>query len=475
MIYFYFMYDPHKKRGPRKNHKYTKEIIISLIEQYGCKTYADFRRYNEYAYNQAKKNGWLQDLGLIQNNPGKKYWTVDKIIEVAHNYTNKTDFSKNEPAAYKWACYFKILDKLTWMCPPNFEDRKEDTNSCVYAFIDEDNKVAYIGLSIDYNIRKVSHRNDKKSAVRKYFKKNIPEPIILKDGLTVIDSQYYEDYYIKEYKANGYRLLNVASTGKNVGSIGGISKWDSKEKVFEESKKYKSRSEFKRKSAGAYYHANFNSWLDEMPWLTTPKRAIKWTHEAVLKESRKYKNKSDFMKSAGGAYQAAIENGWLSEMPWLVDKHKPHNYWTKERMFEESRKYNNKKDFEKNAKTAFLKAMHEKWLKEMPWLKPLPLGVISKWNREAIIEESKKYTSKSEFAKYSPTAYQHAIKDKTIFNDMPWIKEKKKPDGYWDIKEHVLEEGKKYKNRTEFALGAYTAWKKAKKHGWIDEIEWLEK
>mgnify|MGYP006394326025 FL=1 len=111
----------------------------------------------------------------------------------------------------------------------------------------------------------------------------------------------------------------------------------------------------------------------------------------------------------------------------------------------------------------------------LPWLKPLPLGVISKWNREAIIEESKKYTSKSEFAKYSPTAYQHAIKDKTIFNDMPWIKEKKKPDGYWDIKEHVLEEGKKYRNRTEFALGGYTAWKKAKKHGWIDEIEWLEK
>lgn len=98
----------------------------------------------------------------------------------------------------------------------------------------------------------------------------------------------------------------------------------------------------------------------------------------------------------------------------------------------------------------------------LPWLKPLPLGVISKWNREAIIEESKKYTSKSEFAKYSPTAYQHAIKDKTIFNDMHWIKEKKKSDGYWDIKEHVLEEGKKYKNRTEFALGAYTAWKKAK-------------
>ena len=37
----------------------------------------------------------------------------------------------------------------------------------------------------------------------------------------------------------------------------------------------------------------------------------------------------------GGAYQTASENGWLKEMVWLKDKKKPHNYWTKERVFEE--------------------------------------------------------------------------------------------------------------------------------------------
>ena len=161
-------------------------------------------------------------------------------------------------------------------------------------------------------------------------------------------------------------------------------------------------------------------------------------------------------------------------MTWLKDKHKPHNYWTKEKVFEESHKYSNKKDFENKAKTAFLKAMSNGWLPLMTWLKPLPLGKISKWTREAIIEESKKYTSRTEFAINSPTAYQHACEDKTIFKEMPWIKEKKKPDGYWDVKEHVLEESKKYKNRTEFSIGAFTAWRKAKDYGWIDEIEWAK-
>lgn len=464
--------DRHKKRVPRKEHKYTKDVILSIVEQYHCVTITDLRILNEYAYNQAKKNGWLEDLGLIRPKHENGFWTKKEVFKIAEKYPNKTDFQKKEPTAYKWACEYNILDKFIWMKPHCYDERKDEHGSTVYAYIDEGNKVAYIGLTIDSNSRKRSHKYASNSAVRKYFGKNIPEPLILKSGLTVLESQYYEDYYKKEYANEGYLLLNVAPTGMNIGSTGGIVKWTSKEKVFEESKKYHSRSEFQRKAGGAYNHAKHNKWLDEMTWLTPPERNIKWTHDAVIEESRKYEYKCDFRKFASGAHQAASENGWLSEMTWLIDKKKPHNYWTKERVFEESRKYSNKKEFENNAKGAFLKAMNSGWLPEMVWLKPLPLGIISKWTREAIIEESKKYSSRTEFALHSPTAYQHACKDKTIFKEMPWMQEKKKPDGYWDVKAHVMEEGKKYRNRTAFCLGAYTAWKKAKKYGWIDEIEW---
>ena len=40
-------------------------------------------------------------------------------------------------------------------------------------------------------------------------------------------------------------------------------KW-TKETVFEESKKYSSRSEFKKKKSGAFRIAYMNGWLDEM-------------------------------------------------------------------------------------------------------------------------------------------------------------------------------------------------------------------
>lgn len=466
--------DRHKKRGPRKEHKYTKDIILSIVEQNHCVTMTDLRLANEYAYNQAKKYGWLEDFGLTRTIHENGFWTEKEVMATAKKYSNKTDFQKEEPTAYKWACEYKILDRFDWMKPRSYEERKEEHDSMVYAYIDEKHKVAYIGLTIDINSRKRSHKYGSNSAVKKYFGENIPEPIILKNKLTVLESQYYEDYYKKQYENAGYNLLNVAPTGKIVGSIGGIAKWTSKEKVFEESKKYHSRSEFQRKAGGAYNHAKHNKWLDNMTWLITPKKEIRWTHETVIEESRKYDYKCDFRKNAGGAYQIASENGWLSEMIWLKDKKKPHNYWTKERVFEESHMYSSKKEFEKKAKGAFLKARANGWLPLMTWLKPLPLGKISKWTKEAIIEESKKYSSKTEFALNSPTAYQHACKDKTIFIQMPWIKEKKKPNGYWDVKEHVLNEGKKYKNKKTFAEGAYTAWRKAKDNGWIDEIEWAK-
>lgn len=104
----------------------------------------------------------------------------------------------------------------------------------------------------------------------------------------------------------------------------------------------------------------------------------------------------------------------------------------------------------------------------------MSMGHVSQWTRSKIIEESRKYTSKTEFAIKSPTAYQHAIKDKTIFFEMPWLIEKKKPNGWWNDKKRVIEEGKKYNTKTSFANASYSAWKSAKRNGWLEEMTWLK-
>lgn len=466
--------DRHKEQGPRKTHKYTIDVIAGIIEQYNCSTSTDLRKVNEYAYKVAKTNNWLMELGLISKKHENGYWTEKRVWSIAKKYSNKNEFCKNEPVAYKWASYYGILNRMFWMKSPTYEERREKHDSEVYAFIDEENKTVYVGLTIDTKNRIRSHKYQKNSAVKRYFGNIFPKPVVLKTQLTIDESAYWEDYYKNMYLGEGYNVLNIAPTGMSVGSIGGISKWSSKESVFEESRKYNSRSEFKRKAGGAYNHALSNGWLDEMIWLQTPRKIIKWTREKVFEESHKYQYKGEFCNGSPFAYKVAQDNGWLGEMTWIKEKRKPSNYWTKTRVFEESHKYNNKKEFEEKAKTAYILALKNKWLKEMIWLKTMSMGHVSQWTRSRIIEESRKYTSKTEFAIKSPTAYQHAIKDKTIFFEMPWLIEKKKPNGWWNDKKRVIEEGKKYNTKTSFANASYSAWKSAKRNGWLEEMTWLK-
>ena len=45
--------------------------------------------------------------------------------------------------------------------------------------------------------------------------------------------------------------------------------------------------------------------------------------------------------------------------------------------------------------------------------------------------------------------------------------------GYWNIKENVIREAKKYKTRRQFQLNCCGAYQSAIRNGWIDEMDWL--
>jgi len=92
-------------------------------------------------------------------------------------------------------------------------------------------------------------------------------------------------------------------------------KWGywTKKKCQQEALKYNSKTEFQKKSLGAYDAAYRNNWL----CLITKhmkKLNLKWTKENCIKEIIKYKTKTEFNKGASGAYDAAYDNGWLNEL-----------------------------------------------------------------------------------------------------------------------------------------------------------------
>ena len=73
-------------------------------------------------------------------------WTKELVIEESKKYKTRTEFSQKKSAAYKFARINGLLDEMVWLVRPK-PKRSEINDYCVYCYIDECNKVAYIGLT----------------------------------------------------------------------------------------------------------------------------------------------------------------------------------------------------------------------------------------------------------------------------------------------------------------------------------------
>ena len=292
----------------------------------------------------------------------------DDVFEISKQYQSKTEFKKYDKEAYKKALENGWLYDMDWLTVKKYNKH----SYCVCVYVDEENNVAYVGLTVDKNRRHKEHKSGYfykrkvKSPVFEYFNsigKDIPEPIYLEENLTSIEAQEKECYWVNEYLNKGYVLLNKGRTGKNIGSLGGVERKWTKENVFaeslkydtvkefreksEESKKYKTRGEFQAKSPSAYDYAYSNNLLDEMVWL---KHKITWNKEKVFDESKKYKSRGEFQDNCCSAYDIALRRGWLDEMVWLKPQRKS---WDFESVKEEAKKYKNKFAFRKGCIGAY--------------------------------------------------------------------------------------------------------------------------
>ena len=90
-------------------------------------------------------------------------------------------------------------------------------------------------------------------------------------------NQINQIFIIKEIIKNGWNILNIAKTGKNIGSLGSIGViWD-EQTTYNEAKKYNCKSKFKKHSSGAYKSAVINKWIKSYEWMS--KNQNNQTHE----------------------------------------------------------------------------------------------------------------------------------------------------------------------------------------------------
>jgi|SRR3972149_2806589 len=287
-----------------------------------------------------------------------------------------------------------------------------------------------------------------------------------------------------------------------------------KENCEKEALKYSSRSNFERGSNGAYDKSLKNNWLNDIckHMITKKKPNGYWTKEKCLEEALKYRTKTDFAKKSSGAYDSVYRNKWVEEccshMEILGDLYKRLIYVA---VFADNHIYvgltgNPNKRFDEHLtdnrcivykhinrtelKPKFIKltdyldnenasiqegVFKEKYEKEgyviLNIAKTGSLGSAPrKWTKEKCTEEAKKYESRSEFKIKNNSAYSAVIRNNWGDDCCKHMVRRKKPNGYWNIKENCINVALQCESRTEFIQKYPRAHDYACKNKWLEEI-----
>ncbi|MBQ0141600.1 MAG: hypothetical protein KBT06_02155 [Prevotellaceae bacterium] len=449
--------------------RWTEELCIEEARKYTSKL--TFLKGNAGAYKYASRKKMFDKFSwFIEEKKPNGYWTEERCYEEAIKYESKKDFVRGCPAAHSAAVRHGWLETYEWFGNERFDILGRI--DCVYAYVFEEFKTAYIGRTLmrRQKARDKEHIfNTESDAVAKFAENNgceIPPMMILEANLTLSEGQKQEDSWKNHYINLGYELLNKAATGQGVGSLGAINhgKWN-KETCLIEAQKYQYVGDFEKQSASACAAARRNGWIKEYTWLNKRWEPL-WNKDTCFQEAKKYSSRREFQTSAPGAYNKAIRNGWIDEYTWMPSRQqKPSGFWQNyDNCFQEAKKYSSRREFQRACPSAYTQAWKNGWIDEYTWLqeKSKPSGY---WTRETCFEEAKKYRSRSEFSKNAVAAYHLArkngwLKEYNWFVNLVWE---------WTYDSCKLE-ASKYKKRSHFKAECPGAYQKSRKNGWLDEF-----
>jgi hypothetical protein len=239
----------------------------------------------------------------------RRVWDKDKIWEIAKKYNNLIDFRKNEPNVWS------VAVKSEW-----------------------------------YN--EITSHMSRIIKVRKYTKEIIID--------IVKNYTKFTDFYKNEKGAYAAVLKNNWNDLLN-GLEKKIIKDNTDKDLFEISKKYKTKKEFKENYPSEYSYAQRKGLLKNNTEHMVDSR-IKWVKEDIFEIAKKYDNFSEFRKENKNACTAAYKYGWIDD----ITKHmKKRRVWDFESVKEEAIKYQNREAFRLGAMGAYSYAKKNNVLDEV--------------------------------------------------------------------------------------------------------------
>ena len=342
---------------------YTDGEIRDIALKY--KTRADFNSNDGAAYQAASRRGILDDVCSHMEELRRPRWFHSKgyCHVIALQYKTRVEFRRKNPGAYQRAYTKGWLDDICghMKVAGNLKRRL----IYVYTFADG---YAYVGLTDDVKRRKYDH-------LHKTKKKKI-SPVYLHYRETGTSYEYkeltgwldadtaakMEDEYIKQYKAEGWKMLNRVKGGA-LGATTGVHL--TAKSIRATISRYEYVEDFRDGEPKIYSHLcrkqEFSKYCSGLKHKKKP--GGYWTMETALAVILECETAAIFRKRYSQAYRIVKKAGLLDE--YYPDKPEPHNKLTLEDCANAARYCETKSEFRKKHRRAYERLKKEGLLDEM--------------------------------------------------------------------------------------------------------------
>lgn len=182
-----------------------------------------------------------------------------------------------------------------------------------------------------------------------------------------------------------------------------MKKWTN-EKLMAEATKYLRSSDWERGSRSSYFTAQRLGLLPQMTAHMIKRK--KWDLESASAEAKKHKFRSDFKKAAPAAYVVLAKHKKIDI--FFKERKVFPLFWTKEKIKAKAVLFQTRGEWQKNHRKSYDIAHRNGWLEEMSCHMHAFKRVPTKWNREAVLADAKKYNTKSEWWTHSNGAHLSA-------------------------------------------------------------------
>lgn len=280
-------------------------------------------------------------------------WTKEKLKETVLIVKNKRDFCKNYPAAYNAARKYgkpfceELFSSLP-ICPNPFKKNIH----LVYAYFFDDG-CAYIGSTMDESARISNHM--RRGPVFTKIKTGVTYVYVkLEQCISYADILKREQYYIELYKKFQYDLLNKVGAFSR-GTL--ASKW-TKQRIIQEAKKYKTFSEWRKKSKTSYNAAHKMQILNMFSNYYTNNTSV--SQQDLINDAMKYNTKIEWRKKSRKLYDMAHARNIISAC--CTHMHKLRTDWSFDAIVTDAARYTCVRDWKSTSPTIYNAAAKKKIL-----------------------------------------------------------------------------------------------------------------